>query len=389
MSEEKIAGYGLSKAEGLYRNYGVRAKELKEQGQKVIAYVCALVPLEIIAAAGFIPLRIRGDVNEPITKGDVNLETIACPYARSCFDVSVKGRYSFCDGLAIPHSCDSIARTYSVWRYVLDFPYSHFVNVPHTVNGSSLDFFRADIENFRKSLEQFANKKISDSDLAHYVELYNENRRKVRALYELRRQDPPLLAGSEMIKILLACLSLPVQEANQLLIEVHEEISGRKENGIKKLPRIMVFGSTIDNPAFMSLIEESGANVVVDNLCIGTREFWPQTPITADPLDGIADRYLKRINCPRTCKERKEGETFADDLESRFGDMGALIRDYAVDGVILYIYKYCDPFGFEIPARKAYLESLNVPVLYIEDEYSAGTIGSLRTRIQAFLEVIE
>jgi len=389
MSEEQITGHGLSKAERLYQDYGVRAKELKEQGQKVIAYVCALVPLEVIAAAGFIPFRIRGDVNEPITKGDVNLETIACPYARSCFDVSAKGKYSFCDGLAIPHSCDSIARTYSVWRYVLGFPYSHFVNVPHTVNASSLDFFKADIENFRKSLEQLANKEISDSELASYVELYNENRQKVMALYALRKQDPPLLSGVEMIKVLLACVSLPVQEANQLLDEVREEVTVRKAAGSKKLPRIMVFGSTVDNPALMSLIEESGANVVVDNLCLGTREFWPQTPVTADPVEGIAERYLNRVNCPRTCKERKEGETFADDLESRFGDMGKLIRDYAVDGVILYIYKYCDPFGFEIPARKAYLESLHVPVLYIEDEYSAGTIGSLRTRIQAFLEVIE
>ena len=58
------------------------------------------------------------------------------------------------------------------------------------------------------------------------------------------------------------------------------------------------------------------------------------------------------------------------------------------DGAILYVYKYCDPFGFEVPARKAYYESINVPVLHLEDVYSAGTIGQLKTRIQAFLEMI-
>ena len=57
--------------------------------------------------------------------------------------------------------------------------------------------------------------------------------------------------------------------------------------------------------------------------------------------------------------------------------------------MILYVYKYCDPFGFEVPARKSYYGSLNLPVLYLEDEYSAGTIGRLRTRIQAFLEMME
>jgi len=59
-----------------------------------------------------------------------------------------------------------------------------------------------------------------------------------------------------------------------------------------------------------------------------------------------------------------------------------------VDGAILYVYKYCDPFGFEVPARKAYYKSINVPLLHLEDVYSAGTIGQLRTRIQAFLEMI-
>ncbi len=379
---------GLSEVERLYRDYGVRTRELKNQGERIIAYFCAFVPLEIIAAAGFVPLRIRGDVNEPITKGDVELETIACPYVRSSFDVALKGRYGFCDGLILPHSCDSIARTYSVWRYVLGFPYSHFVNLPHTANSSSMEFFKEEIKMFKKSLERFAKKEISDGDLARYITLYNENRKKVKALYELRKQDPPLISGSEMTKILVAGLSLPVQEANDLFDQLLEEIK-KREATKKKLPRVMIVGSTVDNHDFISLVEESGASVVVDSLCIGTREFWPETQLTADPLDGIVDRYLGRINCPRTYIERKKGDTYQDDLERRFGDIGMFVRDYNVDGVVLYMYKYCDPFGFEIPARKAYVDSLNVPVLYLEDEYLSGTTGRLRTRIQAFLEMIE
>ncbi|MBM4325146.1 MAG: 2-hydroxyacyl-CoA dehydratase, partial [Deltaproteobacteria bacterium] len=61
---------------------------------------------------------------------------------------------------------------------------------------------------------------------------------------------------------------------------------------------------------------------------------------------------------------------------------------FKADGAILYVYKFCDPFGFEVPARKAYYQSLNLPMLHLEDIYSAGTMGQLRTRIQAFLEMI-
>jgi benzoyl-CoA reductase/2-hydroxyglutaryl-CoA dehydratase subunit BcrC/BadD/HgdB len=85
----------MSKVERYYKDYGIRARELKKEGKTVISYLCSLVPVEIITAAGLVPFRIRGNVNEPITKGDTNLETIACPFIRSCFDLSVKGWYDY------------------------------------------------------------------------------------------------------------------------------------------------------------------------------------------------------------------------------------------------------------------------------------------------------
>lgn len=378
----------LSKVERYYQEYGLRARELKDQGQKVIAYLCSLVPAEIITASGCVPFRIRGDVHEPITKGDTNLETIACPFVRSCFDLSVKGRYDFCDGLIIPHACDSMARTYSTWKYSLGLPYSHFINVPHTLSESSMEFFKAELNTFRKSLGRFAGKEISDEDLAEAINLYNENRDKAKALYELRKSDPPLISGTELSKILTVGMSLPVAEANELFDEVLEKLRQRKESPLQKAPRLMVDGACIDNIDFVKLIEDSGANVVVDTLCIGTRDYWPPAEAGIDPIKALSHRYIDKINCPRTYRE-KVGETYQEDLESRFGDIGSLSKEFNVDGLILYIYKYCDPFGFEVPARKAYFDSIKMPVLYLEDEYSAGTIGRLRTRIQAFLEMIE
>lgn len=380
-------GKGLSKVEQYYEDYGVRVRELKNQGQKVMAYLCSLVPVEIITAAGFVPLRIRGNVHEPITKGDANLETIACPFVRSCFDISLKGNYDFVDGLIIPHACDSMARTYSVWKYSLGLPYSHFINVPHTVGETSIEFFKPELNTFRKSLGRFAEKEISNSDLAEAIYLYNKNRDKAKALYKLRKSNPPLVSGTEILKIMTVGMSLPVTESNELFDEVLEELGQRKETPSQKAPRILLDGACVDNIDFIKLIEDSGANVVADSLCIGTRDYWPHAETGIDPIAALAHRYLDKINCPRTYRE-KVGETYEEDLEARFGDIGSLIKEFTVDGVILYIYKYCDPFGFEVPARKAYLDLLKIPVLYLEDEYSAGTIGRLRTRIQAFLEMI-
>jgi benzoyl-CoA reductase subunit C len=378
----------LARVDRYYQDYGARARQLKNEGKKVIGYICSFVPLEIITAAGFVPFRIRGDVNEPITEGDTNLETISCPFFRSCFDLSVKGKYDFLAGTVSAHGCDSMTRTYSVWKYTLGLPYSHFINVPHTLSESSMEFFIAELNTFRKSLGGFAGKEISNDELDESIGLYNENRAKARALYELMKTDPPLISGTELTKILTVGTGLPVSEANQLFDEVLGELRQRKEPPHKKAPRIMIDGPCVDNIELVQLIEDAGANVVVDTVCNGTRDYWPTTDVGQDPMDALAHRYLEKINCPRTYRQQ-QGKGVQDDLESRFGDIGFFAKEFKVDGAILYVYKYCDPFGFEVPARKAYFESIRVPLLYLEDEYSAGTIGQLKTRIQAFLEMIE
>jgi benzoyl-CoA reductase/2-hydroxyglutaryl-CoA dehydratase subunit BcrC/BadD/HgdB len=373
--------------EKYYQDYGSRARELKKDGKKFMGYICSFVPVEIIQAAGFIPFRIRGNVHEPITKGNTQLETIACPFMRSCFDLSIKGHYDFCEGVIIPHACDSMTRSYSVWKYSLGLPYSHFVNVPHTVNAASLEFFEAELNTFRKSLGRYAGKEISAAEITQAITAYNQLRKKVKALYELRKTNPPLVSGTEMAKLLTVTAGLPVEEASVLCDQALDELHRRTAPSGQKLPRILIDGACIDNIDLVQLVEQSGASVVADDLCLGMRDHWPNTDVDQDPLKALSRRYLEKLNCPRTFRQ-SPGGSLSDDLQARFGDMGAHIKEFRVDGIILYVYKYCDPFGFEVSARKAYLGSLGVPILYLEDEYSAGTLGRLRTRIQAFLEMM-
>ena len=377
----------LNTVEKYYKDYGLRAKDLKKEGKKIIGYICSFVPLEIIAAAGCIPFRVRGNIHEPITKGDTLLETIVCPYYRSCFDLSVKQKYDFLSGMVIPHGCDSMVRSYSAWSYSLPYSYFHFVNIPTVCDESSFEFFDAELNTFRKSLEKFAGKAITDGDLVKTIRTYNENRNKVRALYEFRKADPPPISGTELTMVLTAGSSLPIVEFNTLLDRVLAEIGKRKKSPLKKGPRIFIDGACLDNIELIKLVEELGGNVVADTICNGARDYFPRTDEGGDPIHALAHRYLDKVNCPKTYREKKAG-TFEGDIAARFGDIGAYAKEFKVDGAILYIYKYCDPFGFEVPARKAYYKSINVPLLPLEDVYSAGTISQLRTRIQAFLEMI-
>jgi benzoyl-CoA reductase subunit C len=383
---EKVALKGLAEADRYYQEYGLRARELKKQGKKIIGYLCAFTPAEIITAAGMVPFRIKGDVNEPITKADTEMETIICPLVRSCFDMALKGNYEFLDGIVIPHACDSICRTYDIWKYSLGLPYAHFINMPHGTGDASLVFYRVVLNTFRKSLSQFAGKEISDGALAEAVKLHNQNRAKVRELYQLRQSSPPLISGEELTKVLIAAVSLPVTESIEMLDGVIAEVKERGAPSAQKQARIMVIGAQVDDIVFIKLIEDSGAWVVADDLCPGAREFMAPVDVTPDPVAGLAERYLRKIKCGRTYREMKGN--YEEYLEDRFGHMGRMIDDFGVEGVVLYIYKYCDPYGFEVPQIKSYIEAKGTPVLYLEDEYSMSTIGRLRTRIQAFLELL-
>lgn len=384
---ETANSQGLAEIETYYREYGYRARDLKREGKRVMGYLSALAPLEIIDAAGFIPIRIKGDAKEPVTKADSRMETLVCPFVRSAFDLALKGRYDYLDGIVIPHTCDSVSRTYQVWTHSLQLPYSHFLNVPHVTDAPSLEFFTNILETFIKSLERFIGEEISKERLARSVKAYNENRQAMRALYELRKSDQPLISGVEMTKLLVAATSLPVEESTRLVHQVLNEVKAREESVPTKPARIMLISDQVDDADLVEIVEKAGAQMVMDDISIGSKIYWRDIEATQNPIDGIAEHYLRRINLPTFYVDL--GGSYQDNLDARFGHLRRFITDFRIDGVILLVYKSCDPYGFEVPAIKSYIQSSGTPVLYLEDEYSSSSRGRLNTRIEAFLETIE
>ena len=376
---------GLAKAEKYYSDYGSRARELKNSGRKVIGYLSALCPVEILTAAGVVPVRLKGNVSEAVTKADAYMETMVCPFVRNVFDVALRGKYAFLDGVVLSHQCDSIDRTYDVWTCNLNFPYWHFINYPHVADDPSIRFTDEILRIFIRSLETFTGRAITDQTLGEAVGAHNENRRAMRALYDLRKEDAPRISGAEMMKVLIAATSVPVDESTALIRSVTEEVKRRTPASGGGRPRIMLAGDQIDDVAIVKAIEDAEAFLVMDDLSTGSKMYWGDVDATADPVRGITERYLKKLKFPTTFIA---GDTYPETLEARFGHMRQYIKEFGVNGAILFIYKYCDPYGFEVPAMKSYIESAGTPVLYIEDEYSTSSLSRVKTRIEAFLEMI-
>jgi len=377
---------GLARAKEIYEYRSKRARELKEAGKKVFGYFCCYPPLELMTGLDFLPVRILGDMDEPITVADGYLPTVMCIFYRSCFDVGMKGRYDYFDGFIGAHACDGAERTAHIWKNYMKTPCNFFLDIPHTSRPEAVDYFRDQLGYFRQKLEECAGKKLDDDQLRESIRLHNRQRALVRELYDLRKSDPPLITGSETLQVIIALMMIPPEEGNQLLEEVLAEVNTRPDKPAKKTGRLLVWGSLIDNTAFTDLIESSDLNIVVEDTALGVRPFWHDIEETGDPMVGLARHYLEEVKCPRTFVP--SGPSYKEDLENRFGYLKEFAQHWKVNGVFGNIIRNCDPHGYEVPLVRDYLEALGLPVLMIEQDYSTAALETLRTRFQAFAETI-
>jgi len=387
----EVASQGLTRVREIYQDRPQRAKELREQGKKVMGYLCIYPAVEIMTAFDLVPYRIFGDMRETITKADTYLPTVVCPFLRSCLDLGLKGKYDFLDGVVFSHICDVGAQLPGMWNQFVQTPYSYFIDTPHTIHQAAQEHEKNLLKNFQKSLEEFTGKELAPGKLKEAIEVHNQQRVLVRELYDLKKSDPPLISGAETLQVMGALMSLPVEDGSELLRQVINEVKERKDGPPKKAGRLLVWGSVIDDTPLIEMMESLDANVVMDDTCVGSRAYFADVKLTDDPLDGLAYRYLVELKCPRTFRERVFGETKKDymaDLENRFNYLRDFAKDWKANGVILQSIRYCDGHGYEVPGLRDYLTSIGLPSIYLEHDYSEGALAPLRTRVQGFLEVM-
>ena len=66
-----------------------------------------------------------------------------------------------------------------------------------------------------------------------------------------------------------------------------------------------------------------------------------------------------------------------------------MIEEFNVQGVISEIVRYCVPYGHDKPFLKERLKERDVPLLELDLEYGSGSSGQVRTRVEAFIELLQ
>jgi benzoyl-CoA reductase/2-hydroxyglutaryl-CoA dehydratase subunit BcrC/BadD/HgdB len=154
-------------------------------------------------------------------------------------------------------------------------------------------------------------------------------------------------------------------------------------------PRVMITGTPMfwpDNWKLPSLVEEASPPgvIVADELCSGERLL--NDPVGVDEWTkddmwkAVSERYLMASTCP--CFTSKDGN------EDRINWLSNKVREWKVQGVIYYVVRGCMLYAMEYTRVKRVLDKLNIPVYYLDTEYTREDVGQMKTRVEAFLEML-
>lgn len=366
--------------------HGARIKELEEHrknGGKVVGTFCVFVPDEVILATNAIGVGLCSGSQFWIEDGEKVLPRNLCPLIKAFTGAKVGltcPYFQSCDLLVGETTCDGKKKAYEILK---DYTPVHVMELPQMKREKNYIQWEEEIKLFIKEMEKLTGNKVTVERLKKAIDLNNRKRRVLKRLYDLRKNTPSPISGLDSLLITqIAFYDEPerfIEKTEELCDELEERVKNAKPNGKK---RIMITGTPMALPNWKmhSIVEGLDAEIVVEETCIGTRYFENEVSPEGDTIDDLvknmAERYMN-INC--ACFTPNDGRT---------EDILRYAKDYDIDGVIYYNLSFCHTYAIEYGQVEEVLKSNDIPVLMVETDYSEEDTGQIRTRVEAFLEMI-
>ena len=369
--------------------HGVRPQELikaQEEGKKVFGTFCVYVPDELIFAANAIATGLCGGSQFWVPGGEKVLPTNTCPLIKASVGARLDRTCPFfriADMYIGETTCDGKKKA---WEILGEDVPVHVMDLPQMKREKDIKAWADDIRELKKVIEDFTGNKVTVESLNESIKLINNKRKALSRLYECRKADKVPISGRDALVISQIAFYDDPARFTQMTNKLCDELEQRIKDGVSVVKegtkRIMLTGTPLAVPNWKlhNIIETSGAVVVCEEMCTGTRYFEnlvDETKTTVDEqIDALANRYMG-INCacftPNT---------------ARIDDIIRLAKEYKVDGVIDVNLKFCSLYDVEGYTVERALKEAGIPVMGIETDYTDSDAEQLRTRIGAFIEMI-
>ena len=353
-------------------------------GRKVVGYMPIYVPREIIHAADMLPLGIVGGGDQlEVIHGDAYYQSYICRIPRSTIELGLSGRLDFVDGMLFPSICDVIRNLSGMWKLMFPNVYSRYFDVPQNyrddIGGS---FYVNELADLRNDLAQIRGRPITDDELRHSIEVYNENRRLIRDLYAFRAERPWQAPAAEVYLIVRAGLVLPVEEHSAMLRD-YLAAARAEERPMRDNCRIVLTGVFCEQPPLnlIKSLELSGCYVVDDDLLLITRWLTADVPAQGDPIKNLALAFLHHSESTAAKYEPNQKE--------KGQHLVRAVKRSAAEGVIFACPSFCDPALLERPMLQHVLKDAGIPYIAFKYAENSGQMQPIREQAGTFADSIK
>ena len=370
--------------------HGIRVHELagkKKAGSKVVATFCVYVPEDLTWAAGAEQIGLCGGAHFTVPAGEEHLPANLCPLIKSSlgFKVARICPYTQISDLIVGETtCDGKKKMFEILGTMQP---TYTIVLPPAKDRASREFFVQKLKEYKDKLESLTGKKVTVEILTEKSRILEEKKKAMRRIENARKKDPAPISGLDALLVnQVSFYDDPVrfaQMTNQLADELEQRV--KKSDGVypQGTPRLIVSGTPQAIPFWKipEIVEKTGGVVVAEESCVGTRYTSTKAGQTGQNLDqllaGITDRLLEtHCACFTPNSER------ADDIVRMF-------KEYQANGVILSNLQFCGPYTVESKLIENRLRKEKIPFLRLDVDYSAEDAGQLKTRVQAFLEMLK
>ena len=363
------------------KNGFLKVKDFKDNGGKLVGYLCTYAPLEIVDAAGASAVGLCGTSDEVIPAAEEVLPANLCPLIKSTYGFAHTDKcpYTYFSDVIIGETtCDGKKKMYELLEDIKDV---YVLRLPHDRTRSwARDAWRSEIVALKEFMEKRFDVTITEDDIREATIQRNKLRQAICDMYELQLKGTTALTSVELLSAMAAgSFNLDINNFRETLENMVAENKGKCNEVNDSKKRIVLTGcpsnGVINKVA--KAIDENGGVVVVNDSCAGERTQRMQINPEADDIYGaLADKYFD-INC-----------SIMTPNDGRMKNTIEMARKYEADGVIDMVLNCCHTFNVESALMQRECEDAGLPYMKIETDYSQGDAGQIDTRIAAFLETI-
>ncbi len=369
--------------------HGVRPAELIEaqkNGTKVFGTFCVYVPDEVVFAAGGIATGLCGGSQFWVPGGEKVLPAATCPLIKASIGARLDRTcpfFSLADIFVGETTCDGKKKA---WEILNQHAPVYVMDLPQQKRAKDVAAWADEIRAFLAKVEEVTGNKVTAENLAAAIKLINGKRRALQRLYDFRKLPNPPISGKDCLLISQIAFYDDPTRFTEMTNKLCDELDQRVKDGVgvysKDAKRILFTGTpmAIPNWKMHHVVETEGAAVVGEETCTGIRYFDNLVDEGQTTLDGmvnaLAERYMK-INC--AC--------FTPNA-ARIDDIERYVNEYKADGVIDINLKFCTLYDIEGYTVEKKLKEDGIPVLGLETDYNDEDAAQLRTRVGAFLEIL-